>query len=135
MRAHLLRKNLLLGQGGEAEVRLDDAVLGEEHLGLLRLDAGVDNDVVTGDPVDGGGDAVLVAGLEGVDDAENLGGVAAGGGGVGEDGSDRLLGVDDEDGADGEGDALFVDVGGVLLVDPKHCQYKALHVSVRVSVE
>lgn len=78
----------------------------------------MDNDIITGDPVDGGGDLVLVAGLEGVNDAEDLGGVAAGRGGVREDGADGLLGVDDEDGADGEGDALLVDVGGVLVVDP-----------------
>ena len=61
---------------------------------------------------------MLVAGLEGVDDAEYLGGVAAGGGGVGEDGADLLVGVNEEDGADGEGNALLVDVGGVLVVDP-----------------
>lgn len=78
----------------------------------------MDDNVITGDPVDGGGDLVLVAGLEGVDDAEDLGRVATGGGGVGEDGADGLLGVDDEDGADGESDALLVDVGGVLVVDP-----------------
>lgn len=108
----------LLGKGSEPEVRLDSAEVGEELLGLLALDAGVDDDVVTGDPVDGGGDLVLVAGLEGVHDAEDLGAVAAGGGGVGEDGADGLLGVDDENGADGEGDALLVDVGGVLVVDP-----------------
>ena len=78
----------------------------------------MDDDVVTGDPVDGGGDLVLVAGLQRVDDTEDLGGVAAGGGRVGEDGADGLLGVDDEDGADGEGDALGVDVGGVLVVEP-----------------
>jgi hypothetical protein len=78
----------------------------------------VDDHVVTGDPVDRGGDAVLVTGLQAVDDAQNFGGVAAGRGRVGEDGADGLLGVDDEDAADGEGDALAVDVGGVLVVDP-----------------
>jgi hypothetical protein len=114
----LLRENLLLGERGESEVRLDDAELGEEGLGLLVLDGGVHDDVLTGDPVDGCGDAVLVAGLQGVDDAQDLGGVAAGGGWVGEDGADGLLGVDDEDGADGEGNTLLIDVGGILLVDP-----------------
>lgn len=78
----------------------------------------MDDDVVAGDPVHGGGDLVLVAGLQGVDDTEDLGRVAAGGGGVRQDGADGLLGVDDEDGADGEGDALLVDVGGVLVVKP-----------------
>lgn len=78
----------------------------------------MDNNVITRDPVNGGGNLVLVAGLEGVDDAKDLGGVAAGRGGVRKDGADGLLGVDDEDGADGEGDALLVDVGGVLVVEP-----------------
>lgn len=78
----------------------------------------MDNDIITWDPVDGGGDLVLVTGLEGLDDTEDLGAVAAGGGGVGEDAADGLLGVDEEDGADGEGNALLIDVGGVLVVDP-----------------
>jgi len=78
----------------------------------------VNDDIIAGNPVDGGGDLVLVTGLERVDDAENLSGVAASGGGVGEDGADGLLGVDDEDGSDGEGNALGVDVGGVLEVKP-----------------
>lgn len=70
--------HLGLGEAGEAEVGLDDAEAGEELLGLLVGHGRSDNDVVTGDPVDGGGDAVLVTSLEGVDDAEDLGGVAAG---------------------------------------------------------
>jgi len=60
---------------------------------------------------------VLVASLEGVDDAEDLGGVAAGGGWVREDGTDGLLRVDDEDGADGESNTLGVNVGDVLVVE------------------
>lgn len=78
----------------------------------------MDNDIVTGDPVDGGGDLVLVTGLERVDDTEDLGGVAAGGGRVGQDETDGLLGVNDEDRADGESNALLVNVGGVLVVEP-----------------
>lgn len=115
---HPLLRNLVLRKRGEPKVRLHDPELGEQLLGLLVVDAGVDDDVVAGDPVDGGGDAVLVARLEGVDDAEDLGGVAAGGGGVRKDGADLLGGVDDEDGADGEGNALGVDVRGVLVVKP-----------------
>lgn len=83
------------------------------------------NDIVTGDPVYGRRDAVLVARLKRVDDAQDLGRVAARGCWVGEDGSDGLLGVDDEHGPDGEGDALFVDVGGVLVVDPA-CRIREL---------
>ena len=74
--------------------------------------------VITGDPVDGGGDTVLVAGLERVDDAEHFGRVAARRRRVREDETDGLLGVDDEHRADGEGDALLVDVGRVLVVEP-----------------
>ena len=73
---------------------------------------------LTRQPVDRSGDLVLVACLERIDDAEDLGGVATGAGGVGEDSADGLLGVDDEDGADGESNALLIDVGGVLVVDP-----------------
>jgi len=61
---------------------------------------------------------VLVASLERVDDSENLGRVTAGRGRIGQDSADLLAGVDDEYGADGEGDSLLVDVGGVLVVDP-----------------
>lgn len=79
----------------------------------------MDNDVVARDPVDRGGDLVLVAGLQRVDDAQDLGAVTAGGSRVRQDGADGLLGVDEEDGADGEGNALLIDVGGVLVVKPK----------------
>jgi hypothetical protein len=42
----------------------------------------VDNDVVARDPVDGCGDAVLVTGLQRVEDAQDLSRVAASGCGV-----------------------------------------------------
>lgn len=79
----------------------------------------MDNDIVTRNPVNGGGDLVLVSGLERVDNAEHLGGVAASRGRVGEDSADGLLGVDDEDRADSECDALSVDVGDILVVKPE----------------
>ena len=75
--------------------------------------------VVSWQPIDGRCDLVLVASLEGVDDAQDLGSVAAGAGWVGEDGTDSFLRVDDEDTADCEGNALVVDVGGILVVDPE----------------
>jgi len=110
------RGGLLLWQRGKSEVWLNDTEFGEQGLGLLVLDAGVDNHIITRDPVDWGGDTMLVAGLEGVNDTENLGGVAASGSWVGEDEADGLLGVDDEDRADGERNALGVNVGGILVV-------------------
>lgn len=101
----------------KAEVRLDNANVTEPLLGVLGGNRRRDNDVITREPVDGGSDGVLVGGLEGVDDTEDLSSVTAGGGGVGQDGTDLLVGVDDENGADGESDALGVDVGGILVVN------------------
>jgi hypothetical protein len=109
---------LLLGKRSEPQVGLDDAEVWEQSLRLVVLDRGVDNDVVTGNPIDWGGDPVLVASLQRVEHAENFGGVAAGRGGIGQDQADRLLGVDDEDGTDGESNALGVDIGGILVVNP-----------------
>ena len=113
----LCGSGLLLRERSESQVRLDNPEVGEEGLGLLVLDTRVDNDIVTRDPVDGGGDAVLVTSLQGVEDTENLSGVTASGGWVREDETDGLLGVDDEDRADGERNALRVDIGGILVVD------------------
>jgi len=105
------------------------------NLGLFVADTGVNNHVLTRNPVDGGGDAtdtsvsilqclglnqnspVFVTGLERVNDTEDLSGVASSGCGVGHDKTDSLLGVDDEDGADGECDSLRVDVAHVLVVN------------------
>lgn len=81
----------------------------------------MNDNVVTGDPVDGCCDLVLVSSLERVDNSQNLSRVAASRSGVGKDGSDGLLGVDDEDRADGKSNALLVDVGSVLVVKPKAC--------------
>jgi hypothetical protein len=120
------RGSLLLWQRGKSKVWLDNAELREQSLGLLVLDAGVDNHIITRNPVDRGGDSVLIASLEGVDDAEDLGGVAAGGCWVGHDEADGLLGVDNEDRADGERNALGVDIGSILVVNPiVRCQFGA----------
>ena len=61
---------------------------------------------------------MLVAGLKGVDNTENLGGVAAGGGRVGQDEADSLLWVDNENGTDSERNTLRVNICGVLVVNP-----------------
>jgi hypothetical protein len=60
---------------------------------------------------------VLVGQLQRVDDTEKFGGVTTRAGGVVDEGTDDLLGVDEEDGADGQGHTLGVDVGGILVVD------------------
>lgn len=99
------------------EVRFDGMEVGEEFGGFVVFDVGVDNDIIIGDLVDGGGDFVFVIGLEGLDDMEDFGVVVVGGGGVGEDVVDGFFGVDEEDGVDGEGNVFFIDVGGVLVVD------------------
>lgn len=65
----------------------------------------------------GSGHTVLVAGLQAVNDAQNLGRVAAGGGRVRKDHADLLVGVNDEHGADGKGNALGVDIGSILVVN------------------
>jgi hypothetical protein len=115
---------------------LDSLVPGEELLSLLAaLDGRVNDDLLSGLPVDGGSDSVLVAELEGVDDPQDLGKVSAGRRRVGEGQSDLLGGVDcgvtcqrcmttrgdgtgltDEDGSDGERHALGIDVRGILVV-------------------
>lgn len=91
----------------ERNVRLDDAdvVLAKLLLGILGGDGRRNDNIVTREPVDRGGDALLVGGLESLDNTENLGGVTAGGGRVGQGETDLLAGVDDEDGTDGEGEA------------------------------
>lgn len=61
---------------------------------------------------------MLVTSLERVDNAENLSSVAASGGRVREDSANSLLGINDEDGADGESNALGVNVGDVLVIKP-----------------
>lgn len=60
---------------------------------------------------------MLVTGLKRIDHTEDLCSISTRRGRIGHDQSNGLLGVDDEDGADGEGDTLFVDVGGILLVE------------------
>lgn len=51
---------LLFGERSETEVGLDDAEFREEFLSLLVADRGVDNDIITREPVDGGSDATAI---------------------------------------------------------------------------
>lgn len=92
------------------DIRLDDAdvVLAKLLLGSLGGDGRRNDNIVTREPVDRGGDALLVGGLESLDNTEDLGGVTAGGGWVGKSETDLLGRVDDEDGTDGEGEACYI---------------------------
>jgi hypothetical protein len=63
---------------------------------------------------------VLVARLEWIDDAKDFGSVAPSAGGVGEDGADCLLWINDKHAADCECNPLLVDVCGILMVNPAH---------------
>ena len=74
--------SFFLGQRRESEVWLNYAELREQSLSLLVLDTWVDNDFITWDPIDGSGDAMLVAGLQRVDNTKDLSGVATSGGRV-----------------------------------------------------
>lgn len=100
-----------------AQVWLDLANHTKLLLRVRSRDGGGHDDVVTDLPVDRGSHTLPVAGLEGVDDTENLGRVTAGRGRVHHREADFLVWVDDEHGPDGEGDALLVYVIQVLLVD------------------
>ena len=76
----------------------------------------MDNDIVAWHPVDWSSDPVLVASLKRVDDSENLSSIATSRGGVRQDCADDFLRVYDEDRSDGEGNALLIDIGSILLV-------------------
>ena len=60
---------------------------------------------------------MLVARLQTIHHAQHLGRIPPRRGRIAESEPDRLLGVDNEHAADGEGDALAVDVGRVLVVE------------------
>ena len=78
----------------------------------------MNNDVITRDPVNRSSDPVLIARLQRINNAKHLGSIAASRSRVGKYKADGLCWVDDENGADGESDALLVNIGGVLVIQP-----------------
>ncbi|KAH3660715.1 hypothetical protein OGATHE_005047 [Ogataea polymorpha] len=104
-------------QWGQSQVWFDSSEFREQGLGLFVGDAWVDNDIVTWNPVNRSGDSVLVTGLQRVDDSQNLSSVSTSRSWVGQDQSDGLLWVDNEDRSDGELDTLVVDISCILVVD------------------
>jgi hypothetical protein len=109
-------RSLLLRQWSDSEVGFDRLELRKKLLGLVVCHARVDNDIVTRHLVDGSSDSVLVASLQRVHDSQNLRRVSADRRRVGEDGSDCLLGVHDENRKDGESDSFRIHTGGVLMI-------------------
>ena len=107
----------MLQLGRSDHLRLHLTNLAKLPLGILGGNRRGNDNVVTRQPVDRAGDTVLVGGLKSVDNTEDLGGVTASGGRVGHDQADLLGGVDDEDGTDGQGHTLRINIGGVLVVD------------------
>ena len=96
-------ESLLGGIRGVAEVGLDGDVPREDLLGLLLLDRGNDDHVLSRLPVHGRGDSVLGGELQGGQDALDFVEVATSGGGVGQGELELLVGADDEDASHGEG--------------------------------
>jgi hypothetical protein len=110
----------LFGLGGGAEVGLDGLVAWEPLLGFLIGDGSGDDDVVALLPVGGGGDLVFRSELHGVEDAEDLVEVPAGGHGIAELQLDLLVGTDDENGTDGGVRGRGAAFGGAGLVGGEH---------------
>lgn len=89
-------------------IRLNNADFAKFLLCVLSGDRRRNDDVVTRQPIDRGGDTVLVSGLESFNDTEDLGSVSAGGSRVGKDKANLLVGVNDEDRADRQSQAWSI---------------------------
>ena len=55
--------------------------------------------------------------MQGINDTEDFGRIAASAGGIVDDGADDFFGVDEENSADRQCHTLCVDIGSVLVVD------------------
>jgi len=78
----------------------------------------MNDNIIAWIPVNGRRDAIFIRCLQGINNTQQLSGVSACGSWVSEDQANDFLRVDDENRADGEGDAAGVDVRGVLVVEP-----------------
>ena len=116
--SHLRSNDRLLRQRCISEIRLDNAKVGEESLSLGVFYTWVDNDIVTRRPIDRCGDTMLVRGLVRVNYSEKFRRVTTSGGRVGEDEANDLLGINDENRANGEGNPSRINIGGILMVKP-----------------
>ena len=99
---------------GVAQVRLDLANFTKLLLGIRGTHRGRHDDIITNVPVDRGSHTLLITGLQGVDDSQDLGGVSARRGGVHHGQADLLARVDNKHGANSERNFLLADA---ILVD------------------
>lgn len=60
---------------------------------------------------------MFVSQLQRINDTENFLRISASRSGIIDNGADNLLGVDEENGANGKRHALGVDIGGILIID------------------
>lgn len=102
---------------GVAQVGLQLPDLAELLLRILSRNRRGHNHVLSDRPVDGSRNTLLIRGLQSVNDTQHLGGVSASRGRVEHGQTDLLGGVDNENGTDGEGNALLGNVVKVPLVD------------------
>ena len=128
---------LLLRQRRRSQVWLDGFEVGEELLSQVVVDRRMDNDIVacrydlsacskanaaaavmipTWNPVYRRGNSVLISCLERVYHTEDFGRIASGRGRIRHDETNGLLGINDEDASDGEGNAFLIDICGILVV-------------------
>lgn len=99
---------------GVAQVRLDLANFTKLLLGICGTHRRRHDDIITNVPVDRGSYTLLITGLQGVDDSQDLSGVSAGGGGVHHGQADLLARVDNEHGANSKRNFFLPDA---ILVD------------------
>ena len=102
---------------GIPQVRLELSHVIELLLRILSRHRWRNDDILTNLPVDRSHDTLLVARLQRVDNAQDLGRVPPSGGWVEHNQTDLLGGINDEDRSDGERNALGGQVIQVLLVD------------------
>jgi len=93
-------------------------VLGEQSLGFLALDTGMNDNVVTGLPIDRSSDSVLITQLDCVDYPYNLIEIPSCNGGVVQFEPDLFGGIDYEHCPDGKRETRSaINVGSILIIE------------------
>lgn len=102
---------------GVPEVRLDSFKPREQLVGLVVLYTVGHNNLVTLFPIHRGSDLVLGRQLQRINDTQQFIDISSRRGRVGNDESNHVRGVNDEDGSDGEGQTEGVDVGLIESIE------------------